>query len=80
MADLLKLVDLFFILSAVEGTVQRLCLPNGTWMMDWEKGEPATYHSCTPPNGTNAQSMIDEDMKYVSCFKNEKYTVHIKKC
>ena len=49
-------------------------------MMDWEKGEPATYHSCTPPNGTNDQIMIDEDMKYVSCFENEKYTVHIKKC
>ena len=48
--------------------VQRLCLPNGTWMMDWDLGEKATFHSCAPPGITDDPNMMvdEQNFKYVS--------------
>ena len=48
--------------------VQRLCLPNGTWMMDWDLGEKATFHSCAPPGITDDPNMMvdKQNFKYVS--------------
>lgn len=55
----------------MDGYVQRRCLDNGTWQIDWPTGLIKSYNSCLPQNisvETKQQEKFEYDANDDVCY------------